>query len=645
MMGHVLNRRLAAVAVMAVLIAPWAGAQEDLVDIDVMTEADAIAALTGDADWVTKQTACRSLREVGTAASIPALAALLNEPQLAHLARYALEPMPFPEVDRVLREALASTDGDRKMGVVISLGARRDAAAVPLLTPMLDSGDAQLARAAAGALGRIATDEAVAALDAASASRSIPVAEGLLTAAEQWIADGKGDDAARICRSLAAEEWPPYVRMGAFRTWTQARPNRAPQRIIRVLGSDNAEFRNAAAQLVAESEDPARVKQFAEALPGLPVEGQVALVRGLAGTGEAAARPAVVQALTEGAPEVRLEAARALGFLGTARDVVALAALLDAGDAQLAQAARGSLAMLTADGVDTALTDVVSNLPPAGQAQAIALLAERRAEQAVPTALDHLDADHPAVQTAALESLGQLAAVDAIEPVLETMAGAEDTVRRAAALSLGQIAARSGDGALPVLEQAMEGTSAAAQTTVLSAVARIASPSALAVVASKVEADDAAVADEAVRLLSNWPNADAAPHLLELAASDHPTRKALGFRGYVRLAREAAAGDAKATMLANATELAKTTEERWLVLSAWGTYPTANTLAVLLPNLDDEAVRNEAAAAIIQVAPELARQGDAQRAEAVAALKTVLEKCDSTAVRERAQRALDRIGG
>ncbi|HNV21887.1 MAG TPA: HEAT repeat domain-containing protein, partial [Candidatus Hydrogenedentes bacterium] len=71
-----------------------------------LTEPELIAVLESDADWAQKQEACRRLRHVGTQASIPALAALLPDETLSHLARFALESMPYPEVDQVFRDAL-----------------------------------------------------------------------------------------------------------------------------------------------------------------------------------------------------------------------------------------------------------------------------------------------------------------------------------------------------------------------------------------------------------------------------------------------------------------------------------------------------------------------------------------------------------
>ena len=76
---------------------------------------------------------CRKLTIVGTAASVPALAGLLGDKDHSHMARYALERIPAPEAGQALREALARLSGNLKIGVISSLGLRRDAAAVSAL--------------------------------------------------------------------------------------------------------------------------------------------------------------------------------------------------------------------------------------------------------------------------------------------------------------------------------------------------------------------------------------------------------------------------------------------------------------------------------------------------------------------------------
>lgn len=168
-----------------------------------------------------KDFACRTLRVIGTAESVPALAALLSDKDLSHMARYALQSMPAPEASAALRDALPGVGGVLKVGVIGSLGAKRDAASVPALAALLGDADKVVASAAAGALGNIGTPEAAKALGGvvktAPEGVKASVSDGLLICAERLLADGKKAEAMLVYKSLAGEDQPKHVRLAATR--------------------------------------------------------------------------------------------------------------------------------------------------------------------------------------------------------------------------------------------------------------------------------------------------------------------------------------------------------------------------------------------------------------------------------------------
>ena len=114
-----------------------------------------VAVLKSDVSRDAKDFACRKLMIIGTAASVPTLASLLSDKDLAHMARFALERIPAPQAAQALREALPKLNGSLKIGVISSLGVRRDAESVAPLAKLLTDSDPAVARAAAIALGDI----------------------------------------------------------------------------------------------------------------------------------------------------------------------------------------------------------------------------------------------------------------------------------------------------------------------------------------------------------------------------------------------------------------------------------------------------------------------------------------------------------
>jgi len=188
---------------------------------DKEKEARLIAVLKSSAPLKDKADACRELSLVGTKEAIAPLAALLGDEKLSHLARYGLEPIPDPGVDEALRNALGTLKGRPLIGVIGSLGVRRDTKAVGPLSALLKDADADTAQAAARALGRIgnqaATEALEGALDAAPAANRLAVSEGLFRCADHLVAIGQVDQALAICDKLNRPDAPPHVRESAKR--------------------------------------------------------------------------------------------------------------------------------------------------------------------------------------------------------------------------------------------------------------------------------------------------------------------------------------------------------------------------------------------------------------------------------------------
>jgi HEAT repeat protein len=167
-----------------------------------------------------KAKACQRLAAVGTKEAVPALAALLTDPQFSHYARYGLEPNPDPAADDALREALQKVKGKLLAGVINSIGHRKNSDAVPALTKLVYDGDGEVAQAAAAALGRISGPQAASALQdglgrtkgavrAAVAGAGLVCAEGLLV-------QGAREQALALYGALAGTDVPKPVRLAAM---------------------------------------------------------------------------------------------------------------------------------------------------------------------------------------------------------------------------------------------------------------------------------------------------------------------------------------------------------------------------------------------------------------------------------------------
>jgi HEAT repeat protein len=178
-----------------------------------------LAVVASDASSAAKDYACRKLSLIGDCNAAAPLAGMLADKDLSHIARYALERMPCPEAVAALRGALPKTQKLAKVGVINSLGVRRDAQSTAALAALLGDKDQQVVSAAAGALGSIGNAQAAKALGDFQKKAPKPLvlvaADACLTCAERMLSDGKTAEATKIYMSLAVGDQPKHVKMAA----------------------------------------------------------------------------------------------------------------------------------------------------------------------------------------------------------------------------------------------------------------------------------------------------------------------------------------------------------------------------------------------------------------------------------------------
>jgi len=167
-----------------------------------------------------KAIACKKLSIVGGREAIQPMAALLSHPQLACYARFGLEPNPDPSVDDALRAALPKLKGRLQIGVIHSIGFRKDPQAVPALSALIHGPDPEVAGAAAAAVGMIGGLQAGKVLQAALSGTKLPVfavvARACLLCAESLMPDNRARGL-ELYTELSGTSMPGPVRLAALR--------------------------------------------------------------------------------------------------------------------------------------------------------------------------------------------------------------------------------------------------------------------------------------------------------------------------------------------------------------------------------------------------------------------------------------------
>lgn len=571
-------------------------------DVRADDEQDIIATLQSAAGATEKCAACQKLRLIGTARSVPALAALLADERISQAARYALEPMPCPEAGAALRDALGKTSSALKAGVMDSLGWRRDAEAVPLLAPLLADADANIAAAAASALGRIGGKDALAALaaarDTASPAVRPAVLEALLKCAE------RAPSAAAIYRGLYESKAPEHVRTAAYRGLLLSDARRRADLMRRALTGKDRAATHAALQVLRELDDASTLDSCAKTMASLSPEAQMAVMDALAKRGSPALS-AFSTAMKSPQPAVRIVALQTLAEMNDLSAVPLLAGAAARDDKAEREAAVDALTRLHGSGAREALLAHLRNAEPAAKAELLRALGERGEPEAATTVLQIASKEKGPVRSAALRALAKLAVPETLAPLLDLASGAKEETDRAAIMETAvTICANARDKekcADPVIA-AMNRGDAARKLALIPALSRLGTSESLAAARAATGDANADLATEAIRVLSQWPTADAAPPLLDLARGRTDERQhALALRGCIGLAQLEADNGKRLALLRQALAAAKRPEEKRQALGEIGKIPTREALQAAQAHANDPVLGKEAAMAVAQI--------------------------------------------
>jgi HEAT repeat protein len=648
------NKRYFTWCVILIIVAAsgWTIAQ-DLTVVN-LNQGDLIAVLKSDAPKAEKAITCKQLAICGTEQSVPVLAPLLADEELASWARIALEAIPGPDADAALRNALGKLENRLLIGVINSIAVRRDVHAVDTLVQKLDDANADVASAAAVALGHIGGERAAKALtqslvDAPASVRSA-AAEGCILCAEWFLERDRTEEAIKLYDTVRQANIPNQRHLEAIRGAILARKSAGVPLLIKQLRSEDKKRLSIGLRTARELPGRDVTEALAVELDRLSPDRRPMLLLALADRNDSAVKPAVLKAAQSSQKDLRITAINLLIRLG---DVSCVPILLEAAaesDTELEQAAMETLVRLPGKDVDA---DLLVRLPQAkGKLQQvlIKLAGQRQISEAVPVVVSNLQDTDDGIRSVAVETIGIIGqdqqTVDLVQLLQKTNSSTERAGIRKALLA---ISGRCGVKCIPHLRHLMKSRDNELHMIGLRAMAIIGGPDALATVKSAIDSDEPPVQDEAVRILSTWPNnwpqdKEAGQTLLVLATSAQKmSHQVLGLRGYLQYIRgdKKLSNEQKVSRVTDVWSHIKRPEEKRRAIAVLGDAPSPSALELLTTLAEDSAVAEEAYSAMVLIAgQEIPGVSNDQRRQV---LKTVAEKSRNNGTKRRAQRTLSRM--
>jgi len=617
-------------------------------------ESDLIAVLKSDAPKSEKAITCKRLAIYGSEKSVPALAPLLSDAELTSWARIALEAIPGPAADAALRNAVGKVNGRLLVGVINSIAVRRDVRAVDALVKKLGDANPDVASAAAVALGHIGGRRAARMLtrsltDAPMGVRSA-VAEGCILCAERFLANDRTADAVKLYDKVRQADVPDQRHLEAIRGAILARGSAGVPLLVEQLRSKDKKRLGIGLRTARELGGRNVTEALAVELARLSPDRRPLLLLALADRDDSAVLPTVRKAAGSSPKNLRITAINILIRLG---DVSCVPVLLDAAtddDADLQQAATETLVRLPDKDVDA---DLLGRLPQAkGKLKEvlIELAGQRQIGEALPAVVSSLKDTDAEIRGAAVRTIAIIGQAPQAADLVKLLQKTDSSTERAGInKALLAISGRCGAKCVAHLRPLTQSRDNELHMIGLHALAIIGGPDALAAVKSAIKSDDPSVQDEAVRILSTWPNnwpqdSEAGQALLVLATSaEKMPHEVLGLRGYLQYLRgdKNLGNEQKVARVKDVRSHIKRPEEKRQAIAVLAEAPSAGALELLTTLAEDPAVAEEAYSALVRIAGQnISGVSRDQRREV---LQTAAEKSGNDGVRKRARKALNGV--
>lgn len=626
-------------------------------DLPRKDEPALLATLTSaDATFFDKAKACQRLATMGTARSVPVLAGLLGQEKLAHYARFALEPIPDPAVDAAFRKALKTVKGKCLVGVINSIGARRDARALAGLASLIDLDRKDVTGAfvsctCIAAIGRIGTSEAadilLAQLDKAKGALRDAVAAACLPCAESLLAQGGKAKAIALYDALRKGELPLHLRLAGLQGAIQARGSAGSALLMEALSDRNgkaAEIGLAQARRLPGAEV---TRALVEQLPNLPINRQALLILALGDRGDKQAAPAVLLKTSDKVKAVRLAAIQALAHLGDATAVPVLAIAMIDKDAGIASAAGKTLSAIPGTKVDQLIAELLKEMPDKYLPSFINVVGKRQTATAVPFLCKAAKRDQAVIRLAAIQALGKTISLNDIDFLADLLVARLDAETLTAVETALQVAARrmpDRDACTQKLLAIMTDADEDGRKRLLTVFSKVGGTKALKAVSSATQSKSDAIRKTAIQVLGDWDSPDAVTEVLALAAQARSSQARIQLLNtFGKLtAQLGSLAEEKLAWCRKARKLVKSDAESKPLLAALGNVHLPAALTLALSYLDEPRLKEDACRAAVAISGRIVRT---HAKPVAAAMQQVIQVTQTRQLSARARQLLKRARG
>ncbi len=573
--------------------------------------------------------------------AVEPLVSFLGDKTWSHYARFALQKMEGEYVTKALLKSLDALQGDLKLGVIGTIGRRRDAIAVAPLAKLLARADAGVADSAAVALGWIGTTDATAVLTEAFGAEKDPkrkesLASALLLVGQRLAKAGNTQAAIGVFDLLRDAGLPKPYRIGATQNAILARGALGVDLMVEQLKSSDPDCFQMGLAVSSVLPGERATKGLTDSLEAEPSPNrQVLLILAMKDRGDKTALRAVLAKIKSDSQVVRLAAVDAIGRLGNDSSVPILLSVAKGANTE---AVLGALTALQGANVNAALMKAAE--PPHTSVVAVRTLGRRRAKEAAELLFQLSATDSSTVSQEAIVALGMTVPQDRFLDLLALLKTAKSASRKAAlqkAIHAAVFRSTQPDSCAEALGAMIPSSSGTDREFLFEQVRIAGGTRAVALMRELATGSDEALQDAATKTLGRWLSADAAPVLLQVAQGDGKfANRALG--GYIRIFSQFELPETeRVAMATKALKVARRTSERRAAIDAMTRFPCVGTFQLALEQLDVPGSEATAAKAVLTIGRTVL---DLDPERGKAGLKRLIEANISKSVTDSAKKLL-----
>ena len=597
-----------------------------------------------------------NLRIIGLDDAVPYLATYLANERLASPAARALASIGTSGAEEALLAALQNEKTEALLLPLIqALGDIESQKAAAAIEPYVLSGNEEIKKVAIYSLARIGAPSSAkvlagTALAADYRYENTHASSEYLNYIKNLAANGETKTATKLATKLhksANKEGQFHSRAGALNLLASLAGDKSAKLVRKAAVSPQASYRNTAL-LLAKEDITADLPTWSKILARADDAAKVDILRTLGGLEGDAVLDVIRPYFQSSNAEVKKQAI-ASGVLVGQNDILSeLLALVNSSSKDELKAIQGALQSMAGNNVASEVAAALPQAPDEAKVALIQVLSARSNPQHMGVVLAEVNSGNAAVKAAALEALQRLAApshLDQLVTLLKNEKGSDELkqVQKAiiAANSQQQGSSQQTEWTLKNL-QALDKSKQIYLYDVLASAGGTRALNSLNEIYQKGDADQKKAA---LTALANWTNPEAMDVLFAIAESDTNQENAnKALEGYINLIRAtSSANEGKVLMLRKALEVAKSTGNKQLILRQLTQYPTFQALIVAGNFLDDAALQQQAARAVMGIALADPTIYGKEVREIVQKTKEVISGQDSEYYKTSLQKHLDEM--